>query len=279
MTTSDVYPKEMDSSVIITQTSYGNKNLELTYDFTKGTGTKAAYARFNGTNGALIEGEPQYIRMKVFGDESRNWLRAEVVDATGELKRIDLTQNMDWKGWKEITENLTSPAYNLKFPIQLKSIYVANPEQGQDERALKGKINLDDISFIYKGQTAALPMSKVTLTVNKKAATLNNKPMTLEQAPVIIQGNTMIPIRFVTEALGGTVSWDDAERKVTIKHGEKLLELWVDQQDVLVNGARVTAEVAPRIMNDLTVVPLRLISENLGWKVGWNPDGQVITLE
>ncbi|MNH91917.1 hypothetical protein D3C73_444870 [compost metagenome] len=277
MTNMNQYPSEVSGSVKIAQTEAGNKNLELTYDFTKGTGTKALYAQFNGTNGAQIEGEPQYMRLKVLGDESMNWLRAEIVDNAGTLHRVDLTQNMNWKGWKEISENLTN--YNMKYPITIKSIYVANPEQGQDERALTGKINLDDITFIYKGELTALPKNKVTLTVNKKTALVNKQTMTLEQAPVIIKDNTMIPIRFVTEALGGDVKWNEAERKVTIVRGEKLLELWIDQADVLVNGQRITAEVAPKIMNNLTVVPLRLISEQLGWKVGWEPKGQVITLE
>lgn len=276
MTTVDKYPAEVAGSVSI-DPSTGNKNLALTYDFTNGKGTKAVYARFNGSNGAQIEGEPQYIRVKVQGDGSMNWLRAEVVDAAGKLGRIDLTQNMNWKGWRELTENLTG--YNLKYPITIKSIYVANPEVGQDERALKGKINIDDISFVYKGQLSSPPMSKVTLTINKKTVTVNDKPMTLEQAPVIIKDNTMIPVRFVAEALGGTVTWSDAERKVTIVRGDKLMELWIDKADILVNGERVTAEVAPRIMNNLTVVPLRLISEKFGWKVGWEPKGQVITLE
>ena len=37
---------------------------------------------------------------------------------------------------------------------------------------LKGKINIDDISFIYKGQLPALPKNAIKLTVNKKQATL-----------------------------------------------------------------------------------------------------------
>jgi hypothetical protein len=108
---------------------------------------------------------------------------------------------------------------------------------------------------------------------------MNDKTMTLEQAPIIIQGNTLIPIRFVTEALGGVVKWTDSERKVTITRGDKLIELWIDKPDLLVNGTRVTAEVAPKIMNNLSMVPLRIISEQLGWKVGWEPKGQIITLE
>ncbi|MDQ0872160.1 exopolysaccharide biosynthesis protein [Paenibacillus sp. V4I3] len=274
MTTGDKYPAEVVSAVNIVPIS-GNQSLEISYDFTKGTGTKAAYARFNGMNGAPIEGEPEFITAKVLGDGSFNWVRAEIIDANGKLNYVSFTENMNWTGWRKVTADVS----DLKFPIKIKSVYVANPANGQDERAPKGKINIDDISFIYKGQLAALPKNAVKLTVNKKQATLNDKSYTLEQAPTIVNDNTLVPIRFVTEALGGNVKWDDKERKVTVVRGDKLIDLWIDNADLLVNGDRVTAEVSPKIMNNVTMVPLRLISEKLGFKVGWEPKNYGITIE
>ena len=75
------------------------------------------------------------------------------------------------------------------------------------------------------------------------------------------------------------MKWDDKERKVTVIRGDKLIDLWIDKADLLVNGDRVTAEVAPKIMNNVTMVPLRLISEKLGFKVGWDPQNYGITIE
>lgn len=274
MTTGDKYPAEVVSAVNIVPTS-GNKSLEISYDFTNGTGTKAAYARFNGMNGAPIEGEPEFITAKVLGDGSFNWVRAEIIDANGKLNYVSFTENMNWTGWRKVTADVS----DLKFPIKIKSVYVANPANGQDERASKGKINIDDISFIYKGQLAALPKNTVKLNVYKKQATLNDKSYTLEQAPTIVNDNTLVPLRFVTEALGGNVKWDDKERKVTVIRGDKLIDLWIDNADLLVNGDRVTAEVSPKIMNNVTMVPLRLISERLGFKVGWEPKNYGITIE
>ncbi|SDO61975.1 Copper amine oxidase N-terminal domain-containing protein [Paenibacillus sp. yr247] len=274
MTTSDKYPAEVVSTVNIGQNN-GNKNLEIAYDFTKGTGTKAAYARFDGTNGVQIQGEPEFITAKVLGDGSFNWVRAEIIDANGKLNYVSFTENMNWTGWRKVTADVS----DLKFPIKIKSVYVANPANGQDERASKGKISIDDISFIYEGQLAALPKNAMKLTVNKKQVTVNDKPMLLEQAPTIINDNTLIPIRFVTEALSGNVKWDEKERKVTVIRGDKLIDLWIDNADLLVNGDRVTAEVAPKIMNNVTMVPLRLVSEKLGFKVGWDPQNYGITIE
>ncbi|TVY09384.1 copper amine oxidase [Paenibacillus cremeus] len=275
MTLSDAKPQGVTSSVYIRPSETGNKYLELNYDFTQGTGNKWAYATMDTR--ILIEGEPQYMKVKVNGDESLNWLRAEILDNSGKINYVDLARNVNWKGWKQLTVDLTD--YKMSYPIRVKSIYLVNEEVGQDERAAKGKIGIDDITFTYRGAIPQTPMNSVNLTINKKEVAVNGKGMTLEQAPIIVQGNTLIPIRFVTDALGGTVRWDGNERKVTVIRGGKMIDLWIDNPDLIVNGKRVTAEVAPTIMSDLTMVPLRILSENLGWKVTWDAKTQQITLQ
>ncbi|MCS7459963.1 stalk domain-containing protein [Paenibacillus doosanensis] len=276
LTNSGSKPEEsVAASVYIRESAAKNKYLELNYDFSKATGEKWAYA--NMDTGIQIEGQPQFIKMKVDGDESLNSLRTEIKDNSGKVYYVELAKNINWKGWKQVSADLSD--LDLKFPIVVKSVYVYSESVGQDERATVGKIGIDDITFTYKGQLSVPSNNSVKLTVNKTAVTVNNKNMTLEQAPVIVSGNTLIPIRFVTDALGGTVRWDDKERKVTVIRGDKLIDLWIDNPDLLVNGKRITAEVAPKIMNDVTVVPLRILSENMGWKVTWDEKTKQITLQ
>ncbi|MCZ8514863.1 stalk domain-containing protein [Paenibacillus filicis] len=277
MTLSAQKPQDVTSAVYIRTSETGNKYLELNYDFSTSQekGNRWAYATMD--TGVLIEGKPQYLKLKVNGDESLNWLRAELVDNTGSSVYIDLARNINWKGWKLLTADLSD--YKITYPIRVKSIYVVNEDIGRDEKAAKGKIGIDDITFTYRGAMETPSNNSVKLTINKKDVSVNGKSMTLEQAPVIVDGNTLIPIRFVTDALGGTVRWDDNERKVTVIRAGKMIDLWIDNKDMVANGQRVTAEVAPRIMNNLTVVPLRILSENLGWKVTWDGKTQQITLQ
>ncbi|TDF93598.1 copper amine oxidase [Paenibacillus piri] len=275
MTMSRALPQEVTASVYIKENEAKNKYLELNYDFTQGKGTKWAYADLD--QGIQIEGEPQLIKMKVNGDESLNALKTEIKDNSGKVYYVEVVPSLNWKGWKLVSADLSE--YNLKYPITVRNIYVVNEEIGQDERAAKGKVGIDDVTFSYKGQVNVPSKNSVNLTINKTAVSVNGKGMTLEQAPIIEKGNTLIPIRFVTDALGGTVRWDDKERKVTVIRGDKMVDLWVDNLDLIVNGQRITAEVAPKIMNNLTVVPLRILSENLGWKVTWDEKTKQITLQ
>ncbi len=127
------YPNEVAAGMSIAKEASGNNKLELSYDFTKGTGTKAAYVDFNGSYGMRIDGEPSYMNLKVEGDESKNWLRAEFMDANFQTFKVDIDKNVIWKGWKLLSVNLAD--YNMKYPIALKNIYIVNAEQGQDERA------------------------------------------------------------------------------------------------------------------------------------------------
>ncbi len=103
--------------------------------------------------------------------------------------------------------------------------------------------------------------------------------------PVIIPewSRTVVPIRAIVEALGGTISWDGTERKVTINFKETIIELWIDNPKARVNGTEVWIDadnhnVKPIIINDRTMLPLRFVAESLGCEVGWNPDTKTITI-
>ena len=51
---------------------------------------------------------------------------------------------------------------------------------------------------------------------------VNGEPRQLDAAPMLISpGHTLVPVRFITEALGGTVIWLQEQQKV---------ELWLDGQ-------------------------------------------------
>jgi len=279
LTTTDVYPQGVNGSVAIEKEANGNKTLGLTYDFTGGgNSNKAVYATFNGKDGVVIEGSPQTMKIKVFGDNSRNWVRAEVIDGEGDLNRINFTENMNWTGWKELSVNLAD--YHLVYPITLKNVYVASPAEGQDERVAEGKVQFDDISFFYRGDTKPTSnVKEIKMTLNKRTVLLDSKQLTLQQAPVSVGDRTLVPIRFIIEALGGEVKWDPNESKATVFIGDKMLVLWNGKDEMVFNGRRVATDVGPRNLNGLTMVPLRVIAEELNWKVGWDAKTQTVTLK
>lgn len=85
---------------------------------------------------------------------------------------------------------------------------------------------------------------------------------------IITQNNrTLIPIRLVSENLGATVSWDDKSRTVTIKNDIVEIKLVIDKTDAKIDKKNVILDVAPKIYNNYTYLPLRFVSETLNSEV------------
>ncbi len=58
--------------------------------------------------------------------------------------------------------------------------------------------------------------NKIVLTVDSTTAYLNDTENTLDTAPAIINGRTMLPIRFIAEGFGLAVDWNANTRTITI---------------------------------------------------------------
>lgn len=123
----------------------------------------------------------------------------------------------------------------------------------------------------------------MVLRVGKSAFTVNGASEALDSPPVIKNGRTLVPIRAIIEALGGTVGWDGTARKATVTLGRVTIELWIGQSMARVNSISTRIDsanlkVVPEIINGRTMLPLRFVTENLGATVGWEPISQTITI-
>jgi hypothetical protein len=123
----------------------------------------------------------------------------------------------------------------------------------------------------------------IVLKIGSTTFTVNGSTKTLDSPPIIKNGRTLLPIRPVVEALGGTVSWDPTEKKVNISLGSTTIELWIGNNTARVNGVSkpidsINSKVVPEIINGRTMLPLRFVTENLGCQLQWDPNTQTITI-
>ncbi|MDP3058379.1 MAG: DUF3798 domain-containing protein, partial [bacterium] len=59
--------------------------------------------------------------------------------------------------------------------------------------------------------------TSVSLVIGSTTAVVNGKATTLDVAPSIINGRTMVPLRFVSENLGADVTWVSSQRTVVVR--------------------------------------------------------------
>lgn len=58
---------------------------------------------------------------------------------------------------------------------------------------------------------------KIKLQIGNKLAYINDNEILLDTEPLIHNNRTLVPIRFIAEAFGCDVEWDNKERQVIIK--------------------------------------------------------------
>jgi N-acetylmuramoyl-L-alanine amidase len=58
---------------------------------------------------------------------------------------------------------------------------------------------------------------KIEMVINQLPATVNGVKNNLDAAPLLIEGNTLLPVRFIAENMGIEVNWDDVQRAVFLK--------------------------------------------------------------
>ncbi len=123
----------------------------------------------------------------------------------------------------------------------------------------------------------------VKMVIGQKGMLVNGKFVPTDVAPVIKNNRTLVPIRFVTEAVGATVGWDPNERKVTIELNGSKVELFIGKNIAYVNGVPRQIDpnnpkVVPIILHNRTFVPIRFIMEAFGATVGWDPNTRTVTI-
>jgi hypothetical protein len=105
----------------------------------------------------------------------------------------------------------------------------------------------------------------------------NNSEKKMNPSPVIVDGNTLVPMRAVFEMLDATISWDDQTRSVSAVKGNITVVHKVGTSTMIVNGKEVTLPASSQIIENSTMVPLRAISESLGARVFYgNTDDTIV---
>jgi len=92
--------------------------------------------------------------------------------------------------------------------------------------------------------------------------------------PLIVRERTLVPIRAIIESMGGEVGWDGETQEVTLVAGELAamdfaVVMTIGKLAITANGEGKTVDVAPQVINERTMLPLRFVSENVGAEIAW----------
>ena len=236
------------------------------YDFGNTDNVRIAYLQY-GTLGKSVSGEPVELSLDVKGDNSNHWLRSEIRDAKGNIYYLDLAKKIDWSGWKSVNVPLPS---NIFYPITIKSIYLVHLQDSIDQTETSGEVSFAEFKIRDWDSFEKAESPKLQFVINKKEVIAGSAKVVLDQEPVVINGRTFIPVRYVTELLGGQIKWVAAEKKVEIINNYQIFNFWLDKSYMNINGKKEELDQAPFIRNGRMMLPLRALSEGLGLYVHYD---------
>lgn len=109
---------------------------------------------------------------------------------------------------------------------------------------------------------------------------IDGENITTLPSPVIENSRTLVPIRFVSEKLGAQVEWNNQNRTVLITKNNRSVLLRIDSHLIEYNTKNEKtfnlSDIAPKIIDSHTFVPLRLVSNALSVAVRWEDSSRTI---
>ena len=210
-----------------------------------------------------------------------------VCDASGELLPITNDQFIMPDGEVDIY-----PIFREIAPYTEPEIYDKAEREEQKRKSRRNyyyneeEKDEDEAKTIDKAKEEKQKESKVLITIGSEMLDkVDNGVRTLkamDTKPYIKGGRTMLPLRYLAEALGYRVAWLSETRTAVIMDIGLRVEIPVDSSFIIVNGVKYTSDVKPEIVNNRIMLPIANIARALGLKDGkdilWDEVNRQVTL-
>lgn len=185
--------------------------------------------------------------------ELKEMLKGSKIKTVEEFKEDEITQDI---------------SYTLNFADVMNMDFVMKGSMKKVESVdIEYPTDVKSLSFEeYMALFMDIPDSGIVVL-------LNDEPVEFDTQPIIEEGRTLVPFRALLEKLGATVEWDEGKQLVTATKDETVIKFTIGEKTALVGDKEIELDVPAKILDSRTLIPLRFVSENLGYKVEYLRQG------
>lgn len=108
---------------------------------------------------------------------------------------------------------------------------------------------------------------------------LNGEALGFEVLPEIKNDRTMIPARFLFEKLNAKVEWLAETEEIAVTGGGHQILFRIGSDAAVVDGEETLLDAPPYLSQDRTMIPLRFLTESLGYRVTWEEERNLVVIE
>lgn len=201
------------------------------------------------------------------------------IDSKNKIIKRGMTLSLDSKGeYKGRKVKISPRVINYSFEDMTASVdqntfNINIQDYGRNPKIIAKLGDKTSTLSLYDENTKLIKMK-----INDVNYSINGEGKKMDAKPFIKNDRTLVPLRFIVEAIGGEVNWDNDNRLVTVNSKGKTIELPIDSKTIKIDGKDVNIDQAAIIKGDRTFVPIRFIAENLDMVVNYINDTREIEI-
>lgn len=108
--------------------------------------------------------------------------------------------------------------------------------------------------------------------------TVDGNKVEFDQSPIIVKDRTLVPVRAIFEVLGATIEWDDATQTVIARKENTTITMTIGKNEMYKNDEKIVLDIAPQLVGERTLVPVRAVAESFDCNVEWNEESQNVII-
>ena len=174
--------------------------------------------------------------------------------------------------------------WTLTNPTQRVGVFHRTGVNPNSEIMQQSYVNGEDTHLVFEtfikyytgSNIIAEDYENIIMSVKSNKVFVKGEASYLDVAPKLVNGRTLVPLRFVAENLGATVEYSDEDKAVAIEGDNKTITITIGDDEMFVNGKIIKLDAPAVLENGRTLVPIRAVAEELGNKVQYFDSGVIV---
>lgn len=100
-----------------------------------------------------------------------------------------------------------------------------------------------------------------------------------DNPPIYEDGRLLLRVRDMSDLFKFKVDWNATAKEITLIGVEHKINLTIGKNIATVNEKQIKLDVAPKIVDGYTYIPLRFVAEVFGALVNWNQESNIVDID
>lgn len=107
---------------------------------------------------------------------------------------------------------------------------------------------------------------------------VEGKELSFDVKPQSINSRVMVPLGVIFEEFGLNVQWNQAQKTITASNSDINIVFKLGSKTAIINSVEQMMDAPAMAVNGKTMIPLRFLSQSMGYNIVWNSSSNIILL-